>query len=358
MPQSRRMCRRCTFLTAVTLFGCGLVSAWGQAVPTFNSDVKLVNVDVQVTERGTGRVVDGLRKEDFEIRDNDEVRPLATFDSAQLPLDLILVTELTGEIGRNPGADFFKGLASIVDALHHGDRIGVVSFDDKTSEIRTPLTDDGERAETVLLNVLAERGKLKKGQGNALVDALADAAKLFGPRTAQPRRRAVLVLTHNRAKVDTTRRERVITDLLEANATVMGLVVPAIAIKRDRTPRFGTVFGPQTRPTPPVIISEKGSPFPPGGPRGSGPPNLHDDEHAVDAVVEATGGEMRHPPYATSVSWSETMERLRLRYMTGFYVPDNIKAGEIRHIQVRLTGKAAMSCTDCIVRGRSRYRVP
>ncbi|HXG33071.1 MAG TPA: hypothetical protein VNJ11_06885 [Bryobacteraceae bacterium] len=51
------------------------------------------------------------------------------------------------------------------------------------------------------------------------------------------------------------------------------------------------------------------------------------------------------------------MERVRRRYLAGFYAPAEAATGEVREIRVRLRDQARASCPNCVVRARSRYTV-
>jgi VWFA-related protein len=308
--------------------------------PTFTSDVKLVHLDIQVTERHTGRILRSLTKEDFEIQDNDETRDIAVFEGEAVPLDAVLLMDTTGQIGRNPWGDYSEGLQAIVKQLRSGDRLAVISVGANKVFVRTGLTSDEGLITEAILQTLRDRAKLRRGR-SLLYESLGEAAGLFGAKTPQVRRRVVIALTHNRAKPNQKKISRTTTALLEADATVLGLVVPGLEVRRGFRSQGVVLF-----PRPRTVYDES---VPAG-------PEVLPEEHSLEPVAEDTGGELLRYGLNMVFAWSDVIDRLRSRYMAAFYAPASAKSGETRRITVRLT-EAARKCGDCIVRARARYTV-
>lgn len=314
--------------------------AWQDPVPVFGSDVRLVHIDIQVTERGTGRVVRGLTKNDFELRDNGETRGIAVFETEGLPLDAVLVMDITGEIGRNPRRDYTEGLEAIVGELRTGDRLAVISADNREVYIRSGLTDDEEQAKVAIRASLRDRSKLRRG-GALLYESLKQAAAVFEGKPTQARRRVVLVLTQNRTKPNRRKLDRSVSDLLEADATVMGLVVPAFRVRSGINTSVGVIFRPPK-------VHKQSDPA---------APNTLPEEHGLDPVADQTGGEILRFGVDVAFDWKDIMDRARSRYLAAFYAPPGARTGEVRQVSVRLTDEAARRCGDCLIRARARYTV-
>ena len=70
-----------------------LVSAAQESDTTFKVDVKLVNVFVTVTDEHGGPIA-GLKKENFELMEDDKAQKVALFDKeSALPLNIVLAID-------------------------------------------------------------------------------------------------------------------------------------------------------------------------------------------------------------------------------------------------------------------------
>ncbi len=113
--------------------------AGDQAVnPTFSAEVRLVRVEVEVVQGQ--RPVTGLAREDFQVTDNGEKRPIRHFSESAEPLDLVLLLYVSGSM--KPQLEAVSAAARDAFAvLRPDDRIGVWTFDLKARMI-TPLSSD------------------------------------------------------------------------------------------------------------------------------------------------------------------------------------------------------------------------
>src|SRR5271157_1872818 len=91
--RARRM-RRTWRMLPLALSLIGLASA--QQHPDIRVDVDLVAIPCSVTDRG-GVPVKGLKREDFELRENGQPREIASFwQEADLPLTIALMADVSG----------------------------------------------------------------------------------------------------------------------------------------------------------------------------------------------------------------------------------------------------------------------
>jgi VWFA-related protein len=176
------------FFTAVLgVTAAGLsVGAQEQIRATFRSSLELVSIAVVVRDGG-GRLVTGLRAEDFEILDGGAVRPATHFEAGQnADARLALLVDSSGSmvVGARPertrmAANF------LIAGMRPTDAATVFSFD---SEVRrlTPYTGSSEALRTAVTTVVPFGS-------TCLFDAIVGTA-----RTVQedaPRARAVVLLT-------------------------------------------------------------------------------------------------------------------------------------------------------------------
>ena len=75
--------------------GASLLSAspWDSEV-VFRTDVSLVRVDAQVID-GANRTITDLHIEDFVLRENGRLQPIRNFASEDMPLDVLLLLDVS-----------------------------------------------------------------------------------------------------------------------------------------------------------------------------------------------------------------------------------------------------------------------
>ncbi len=196
-----------------------------QEPPQFRTDIQLVMVDVQVVEKGIGKVLEFLTEEDFVISDNSQARPVREFQFETTPLDIVFV--LCGQMWAPPKEvnDFRKGLTEAAAQLRARDRSAVIRGDSK-SKIALAMTNDHDATRRTLLEV--DRGVSPNigfsGRGK-LYDAVKTAATIFPRPKESGRRRAIVAVTTDIERGSRTQLEPLITDLLEADATLNAIVV-------------------------------------------------------------------------------------------------------------------------------------
>ncbi len=336
------------------------------SAPQIKVEVNLVLVDVQVVEKNTGRIIDGLDKSDFALSDNGQLRDVALCARESTPLDVVLSVDTSG---KGPGRPVSAGLQlqpplqdpgetgpistppipagwavlqSIVRELHYGDRLAVVSFAG-VARVRAPLTGDGDAAARGIQTAL--RDWTQRPQKAKIYDALVKASELFAKPHRELRRRAILILTYNREAPSPSKVAGTITALLEADTTLEGLVLEQAAYSPGYSatldiliPRRRTIAKKQKKPQATIL------------------PDLH----SIEPVAEATGGEvLRHNSGTSEEEWLRSaITRLRSRYLLGFYTarPDG-KKQEFRQIKVELTQKARAAHPEVIVRARRGYYI-
>ncbi len=95
----------------------------------FRSDVQLLRVDVQVSDPA-GKIVTGLKAEDFEILDDGVPQPIAAFEKDLNELDLMLVLDVSDSMS-SITAEVKRQAANALRSLFFRDRVAVTIFDNQ-----------------------------------------------------------------------------------------------------------------------------------------------------------------------------------------------------------------------------------
>jgi len=154
---------------------------------TFKSSVDVVTIQTSVRD-ARGRIVQGLRPADFEVRDNGEVRPVLEIRSdSRSPLGLAILVDMSGSMAVGAKIAMARqAYDSVLAQLRDGeDEVGLYTFDSSLHE-RHPLTSNLG----ALRNGLAD---FEPFGSTSLYDAVAATARRLSERTAT--RKAIIVLT-------------------------------------------------------------------------------------------------------------------------------------------------------------------
>jgi VWFA-related protein len=105
-----------------------LVLVLAQAPQRFRSGVDVVTVDALVT--AAGRSVNGLKAEDFELRDNGVVQDIDSVGVDDAPVSMMLALDTSNSV-EGPMLDHLKRAAiAAIDVLTPDDRAAVMTFAD------------------------------------------------------------------------------------------------------------------------------------------------------------------------------------------------------------------------------------
>jgi Ca-activated chloride channel homolog len=155
--------------------------------PTFSTSVSLVSITAVVRD-SKGHVVQNLTREDFQVLEKGQPRPIVTFDpNDQGPVSMALLFDVSGSMQIAGHMEAGKDVVGhLLGALQPGaDEVGLFTFD-KTLHPDVPFTTDHAQVRSAL-------DRMSAMGLTSLYDAIAQTAKTLADRPA--RRRAVVVIT-------------------------------------------------------------------------------------------------------------------------------------------------------------------
>jgi len=330
----------------------------GLALPdddlVFRSDVSLVRVDAQVID-AANRAIAHLKADDFVLREEGRVVPIRGFASENMPVDILFLLDVSGSM--RPHVERIADASDqALTVMGKDDRMGIMVFDRYT---RVRLAFNSSRAE-----VRREFDRLLDQErfngGTDITRAMLDAAAYIRDHGRRDARRAIVILTD-----DQTQFERddagVSRALTRADAVMCALIAPAAMHSRGYPgggqrrgtwgggpgiggggPLGGVIFGPGRRPG--------------GGGPGGGMGGSRDHSAGTAQIARDSGGDSMSVDDASALE--QTLSRIRQRYTLFFNLPEGLRPGEERNIEVDLASAARRRYADAEVRYRRNYMTP
>jgi VWFA-related protein len=134
-----------------------------EEMATLRVDTDLVTLEVAVTDRDGKRSNTGLRPEDFVIYEDGVRQKIASFQTAEVPFNLVLLIDTSGSTRDDVGL-IRRAALRFLDELRPQDRVAVIQFN-KQIELLKDLTSDHAKIEEAL-------ALLSPGTGTSFYDAL------------------------------------------------------------------------------------------------------------------------------------------------------------------------------------------
>ena len=321
----------------------------------FRSDVSLVRVDAQVVD-SSNRAITHLNVEDFVLREDGRAVPIRNFASEDMPVDVLFLLDVSASM-RPHVQRIADASGKALTVLGKDDRMGIMVFD-RYTRVRLAFNSSRQEVQRGFDRLLREE---RFNGGTDITRAMLDAADYIGREGRRDARRAIVILTDDQTELN--RDELAVgRALARADAVMCALIAPD-AIGYGRYPGGG---GGQRRGTwgsggggiggglPGVIFGPRGG-GPNGGryPGGGGGMGRHTQSAGTAEIARDSGGDSM--PVNDASALEETLQRLRQRYTLYFNLPDGVRPGQERNIEVDLTPAARRRHSDVEVRYRRVY---
>jgi Ca-activated chloride channel family protein len=272
--------------------------------------VSLVMLDATVKDKA-GQIMDDLKKEDFEVREDGAPQKIAVFSRDELPLNVALVVDLSDSIGPFFGALHDAATATLA-SLKPEDAVALFTFSTK-AELRTPLTTDKTAIADQFNTFIA-------GGATNISDGIFIAAKYF-LSTAPKGRRVIILISDDVSTLGGGQNTQdIVTETTAADTSVYNLKIPG--------------YNPFSNYMPiiPGLLS-------------------------IQKVAEQTGGEIFDVPNAVSLGavFHTMLQRIRTRYTLGYYTSANGAEGKPHKLDVRLASSFGTKGRNYVVLAKSGY---
>jgi VWFA-related protein len=275
----------------------------------FRTGVALVRVDAQVNSVAGG--VNGLAKEDFELRDNGELQRVLYCSQEDQALDLLLLFDNSGSM--LPAMRRLAAAAhTALSELRKGDRVAVANFN-ADAWLIGDFSDDLDAVEKTVARVV----DLPFGGGTHILASIDSAGEYFHKHADPQRRHAILILTDDDGQYSANEKS-VVKHMWADDILVCGLIIPTPMSQRGVAWREG-------------------------------------EENMLE-VAAKTGGETVNaddPGHA----FREMLRSIRRRYSIYYAMPAG-KAGSSRRVDVALSPQGRSRYPEAQVLARKGYVMP
>lgn len=305
--------------------------AGGEDREVIRIDTNLVTMPVSVLDRD-GRIIAGLRQQEFQIFENGVQQTIEYFQSVEQPFTVILLIDVSPSTAFQID-EIHDGAIAFVNQLRPDDKVMVIAFDESV-HILSPITNDRR----VLHNAIREA---QFGDGTGLYEAV---GYVINRQLKQIQgRKAVVIFTDG---VDTTSRgasyQSTIGDAEETDA-------PFYLIRYDTMNDVSGGYNPRRRRGGGIIGVILG-----GGNVGGGGPMAEEYETGkryLEDLARNSGGRNFEARNDLTAAFSGIAEELRQQYSIGYYPESVGQTGERRQIRVRVMRP------NLVVRAKTSYVV-
>lgn len=293
---------------------------------TIRLSTDLVVLDVQVLNRKTGEIINGLKARDFELYEDGQRQEISHFSQDRLPLSVILLMDLSGSV--SPALrEIQSGALLALERFREQDEVAVIAFSSETQ-----LVQGFTRDRRLILDRI---GKIEKtsviGQGTSLFTGLRESA-IHMEKAANPiSRRVIIAVTDNIAWEynNSGLSEKEVSDQIDQSGSmVCGLVVEGALTKTEKMFSWN-------RPGAGDVFRRKMS---------------------VDPFANQTGGEViKSDKTQVNTRLAMLIDHLRTRYSIGFSPRREQIDGNFHRVQLALSTEARGRLGDPAIRARQGY---
>lgn len=150
-------------------------------------ETDLVTLNASVVERSTGRVITGLKQEDFKLEEDGVEQKIVHFETVNAPFDLLLLIDLSGSTAKV--TDIIRAAtARFVSATRPQDRVAIVAFSGSTILV-SPFTSNKSALHAAINSMQSPYGDTK------LYDAINYALDYIDKESVSARRKALIVMS-------------------------------------------------------------------------------------------------------------------------------------------------------------------
>jgi Ca-activated chloride channel homolog len=294
------------------IFGTCPARAQDQPSGAIRMNVNLVDLDATVKTKD-GRIMDGLKKEDFEVREDGVLKRVELFSRDELPLRVALVLDLSDSIEPFLGP-LRDAATTTLSALKPEDEVSLFTFSTE-AQLSVPLTQDK--------TVIADRiSSFHTGGATNINDGIFVASEYLLKNAPKGRRVIILISDDVGTDAGGQGTRDIVTETIAADASAYNLKIPGY--------------------NPPSTLFYSGM-----------IPGLVN----ISKVTEQTGGEIFdvHDVGNLDAVFQALIHRIKTRYTMGYYTTANGAEGKPHKLDVRLAPSFGKKGRDYTLLAKTSY---
>jgi VWFA-related protein len=320
-PRRRRLPAGCLLLLL-----CG-IAALGQDEPfRFRVDVELVTLDVGVSDAG-GRPVSDLKRDDFQIYEDGQLREIRSFSSVETPYNVLSLLDCTSSV-QESWPVLIKAYSSFVNTLRPQDRVSMAYFGSTTHSLLDWTPRNAGMTVTLRLDPSIchttdvysaldwSLTRFKNVTGRKGVVVFTDGIQTVGVRRKNSDIGGIAI-----QRIVDSREDAAFQNILR-RISRSEVVFYFIAVNTDLNPTpVDTRLGPSTEYTALAIY------------------NLQQVRSRMQQIAEASGGRVAFPKKSSDVEpiYRQIASTLGMSYSLS-YTPQRAGSGRYHRIEVRVRG--------------------
>ena len=292
------------------------------------TDVDLVVFDAIVLQKKTGRVVGGLRREDFALTEDGVPQQITHFSQNSLPLSVLLLIDRGGCL--DPYTDTVRHAArGALSRLKPSDEVAVMAYHDSVNMVQ-----EFTRDRALLSDALDRVPGYDEEANHCLNRAFYDAARYMINAGNPVGRRVIIVITGVTSNFDCDgpSAAEAKREVFESGSVVCGLI--------PRSPEQRMESGVMRTATGIAKIFKVSS-------------------LRINDLADETGGEvLDDKPENLDTTFAKLIEHLRTRYSMGFTSTNKKRDGTVRKLRLKVAPAIEKSQGKLAVKTRRSYVAP
>ncbi|HEU4415392.1 MAG TPA: VWA domain-containing protein [Candidatus Angelobacter sp.] len=306
--------------------------------PVFRVDVHVVQVDAQVLNKKTRRAERALKRDDFQIYEDNVPQKITEFSQDTLPLSVVILFDLTDSV-RPVLASLADGALEALQHLKPEDQVTVMAYAASTQVLQEATTDRALAAAAI-----EKASRMKSDEAAFFNEGIFQAAEQLAASKDPSSRRVIIWLTDDVPNVPSEdaiplryrrslkgamphSQKEAMEKLLRTSTTVCSLVKQSdLSVDGDAHLR--------AHPAETML-------HPPG---------------EVNKYAAATGGQViEFRKKELSDKLAGLIDDLRMRYSLGYHPTAQKPKGKYCAIKVRLTPEAKRTAGNVVLEARQGY---
>jgi Ca-activated chloride channel family protein len=262
-----------------------------------------------------GKIMDGLKKEDFELREDGVPQKIDVFGRDELPLNVALVLDLSDSIGPFLGP-LREAANTALSALKPEDEVALFTFSTE-AELRVAFTKDKSQ-------IADQISGFKIGGATNINDGIFLAAQYLLRTPPKGRRVIILISDDVGTSAGGQGTHDIVTEAIASDAVLYNLKIPG--------------YNPPGTLLAAAMV-----------------PGLVD----IHKVIEQTGGEIFDVQDVAHLDdvFRALISRIKTRYTVGYYTNANGANGKPHKLDVRLASSFGKKGHDYVILAKSGYYV-